>query len=491
MGISFDGQRIRLAFDAAGGEGSIVLKDGDRTLFDGAVGRLSLEVDAASFGVPEALTDLLGQSLPPLSDYSTEAFTPLDLPFIGLATLRFTGSTGRWTEPAVLGSQLLPLPLMAGAIHYAQSVFEGSKVYFVRTDDGLVARTFRNEMNAARMWRSAIALGIPLDKATIQGATGYEAFRALYGELVQRAVSANVEAGLFEGDFAPLDPRDPGFSFRSAPAAVYVRPVLFASGPVLGVKPADHYTFGVYVTPVGKYRADLVLKVERDKPRAWPGGTGAAKAACNYAPTLPMMAALKANKKNPPAGSVWTDLHDDILFLDTDGNVEEMGGANFFVIEAQADGPPTLRTPPALHDDPNADRILPGVTRASVLAIGETMGLDVRVEELPLGELIGKSDADKRQLAVFTTGTAAAIAPVLALNDGGTVHQFAAWDSVHDDARLRAIDADDAPEGSALAAGHRLRELLFRVQLGVLTSDDAALARETADWCHQWSVNAD
>ena len=36
-------------------------------------------------------------------------------------------------------------------------------------------------------------------------------------------------------------------------AALYIRPVLFATGAVMGVKPATEYQFRIFVSPVGPY----------------------------------------------------------------------------------------------------------------------------------------------------------------------------------------------------------------------------------------------
>lgn len=469
MSIEVDGSRISVSLSAPAGGAPLQLKDGERVLWEGTVeDALALELDAGAWNVPAPLTDLLSIKLPGLDAYSTEAFNPLATEFISLATLRVDAKTktGRWVGPAAVSGQMLPLNVMAGTIHYAQSVFEGSKVFFCKRGDGVQARMFRPRRNAARMWRSALHMGIPLDSSVLNGAPATrEAFEDLYLAMVRQAVEANLST-LFGGGFAPLDTTSPDFKWAETPPSVYVRPVLFASGPVLGVKPAEHYTLGIYITPVGKYRADLVLRVETEHPRAFKGGTGAAKAACNYAPTLPMMKALKHNLKHPPEGAVWTDIYDDILFVDGDGLIEEMGGANFFVIRRDGDSI-VMRSPISFDEDSGADTILPGITRSSVLALARLLGMDVRVEDVPLSDLLELSEADARETVVFTTGTAAGIAPVVALLGAGReTWRFAVWDDIDDPNRLRKLSADPAPAGSALDAAKLLRTVLFRVQLG-------------------------
>jgi branched-chain amino acid aminotransferase len=480
MPIEVEGRALSLSLPAPDGGARLSLHDGDQELWSGTVrGGLRLQLDAGEWGVPAPLLDLLSIRLPGLDSYSIDEFAPLATGFLSLATLRLDKVTGRgrWIGPSPVPGQMLPLNVMAGAIHYAQSVFEGCKVFFCRRGDGVQARMFRPRRNAARMWRSALQMGIPLDASEFDGAPMTAAsFEELYLGMVRQAVHANL-GGLFGGAFEPLDTASPDFKWNETPPSVYVRPVLFASGPVLGVKPAEHYTLGMYITPVGKYRADLVLRIERDHPRAFKGGTGAAKASCNYAPTLSMMKALKANKKHPPAGSTWTDIYDDILFVDSEGRIEEMGGANFFVMR-QEGGSISLRSPRSWDEDRSADTILPGITRSSVLALGRLLGLDVRVEDIALTELLELPEDESRRTVVFTTGTAAGIAPVVALLGADRrTWRFAVWDSIDDPLRLRTLPADDAPVGSALDAAKRLRTVLFRVQLG----DEAGLRRVAPD----------
>mgnify|MGYP002632544548 CR=1 FL=1 len=478
MPIQVEGRAISLSLAAPEGGAALSLHDGDREIWSGTVqDALRLRIDGAEWAIPEPLTDLLSIQLPDLDKYTTEAFNPLATGFMSLATLRIDKASGRgrWIGPSAVSGQMLPMNIMAGTIHYAQSVFEGSKVFFCRAGEGVQARMFRPRRNAARMWRSALQMGIPLDLSDLDGtALTAERFEDLYLGMVRQAVHANLGA-LFGHGFEPLDTSSPDFKWNETPPSVYVRPVLFATGPVLGVKPADHYTLGVYITPVGKYRADLVLRIERDHPRAFKGGTGAAKASCNYAPTLPMMKALKANKSHPPAGAVWTDLYDDILFVDADGLIEEMGGANFFVMRQEGDRI-SLRSPVSFDEDPTADTILPGITRSSVLALGRLLGLDVRVEDVALNELLELAPQDARRTVVFTTGTAAGIAPVIALlGPKRETWRFAVWDDIDDPSRLRKLDADPVETSSALEAAHQLRSVLFRVQLG-----DVAGLREVA-----------
>ncbi len=479
MKIQLDGQHLRLSLDAPTAGARVRLTDGDRVLYDGAVSSdLSVSIDGDEWAVPEPVRQLLGQALPPIRAYSPDAFAPLATPYIGLMTLSLdsAGAQGRWSEPAVVRSQLLPITVMAGVLHYAQSVFEGSKVYFRdRGGDGIEGRLFRFRLNARRMWRSAIRMGIPLDESVAGGVRlDRPAFEELYLDLVQRTVQANAKAGLFAGAFRPIDPADPTVNWTVAPPALYVRPVMFATGPVLGVKPANHYTFAVYVTPAGKYRSDLVLKVEDRHPRAWPGGTGAAKASCNYAPTLQLMRELYAKKRTVTPDTPWQEVWDDLLFIDPAHNIEEMGGANFFVLRKDGERL-LLRTPPSMRERGDADTILPGVTRNTIIDLASLLGMDVEVEQIRLRTCMDMDDHRARRTAVFTTGTAAGVAPVVALRHGDKVKRFGVWDDVDSPPRNRVLSADPSPPGSPLHAAKMLRGVLFALQFG-----DEARLRELA-----------
>jgi branched-chain amino acid aminotransferase len=484
MKIKLDGQHLRLSFEAPPSGARVRLTDGARVLYEGAVSEdLSVHIDGEDWEIPEAVQQLLGQALPPIRAYSPDAFAPLATPYIGLMTLALesAGSLGKWSPPAVVRTQMLPVTVMAGVLHYAQSVFEGGKVYFRdRGGEGIEGRLFRFRLNARRMWRSAIRMGIALDESVVSGLRlDRAAFEELYLDLVQRTVKANAKAGLFDGAFKPVDPNDPNVNWTASPPALYVRPVLFATGPVLGVKPANHYTFAVYVTPAGKYRSDLLLKVEDRHPRAWPGGTGAAKAACNYAPTLQLMRELYAKKRTVTPDTPWMEVWDDLLFIDPEHNIEEMGGANFFVLRKDGDRL-LLRTPPSMRERGDADTILPGVTRNTIIDLASLLGMDVEVERIPLRSCMDMDDHRARRTAVFTTGTAAGVAPVVALRHGEKVKRFGVWDAVDSPMRNRVLDADPSPPGSPLHGAKMLRGVLFALQFG----DEARLlewAGEHAD----------
>ena len=171
--------------------------------------------------------------------------------------------------------------------------------------------------------------------------------------------------------------------------SLYVRPVAWGTGPVLGVKPSSSYTFLVFTSPVGPYFKGgvkpLDLKVTNKFHRAAPRGIGNAKAIGNYSASLyPRKLALMEG-------------HDEVIYLNAgDENlVEEVGSANLFSLKGNI-----LRTPRL------AGSILAGVTRDSVLKIAkDILALEVQEVDLTLDDLLDSDEA-------FCTGTAVVVTPI-------------------------------------------------------------------------------
>ena len=154
-----------------------------------------------------------------------------------------------------------------------------------------------------------------------------------------------------------------------------------------------------------------------------------AKAAASY---LSPMAAKWAARR---AG------YDEILLLDREGFVAEGPTCNVFLVDADdgsgggaSDG--ALRTPPER-------RILPGITRASVIALARHDGLTVRETRIRPEELAAAAE-------VFLTSTSARVAPVASV-DGAPVGGGPTGD----------VPVDDAPTGDA-APGPVTRRLRAR-----------------------------
>ena len=165
---------------------------------------------------------------------------------------------GAWDEGEMTTDGNVVLSECAGVIQYAQTVFEGLKAY--ETEDGRLV-TFRPDLNAERIEQSAKRLEIPVFP------------KDRFIDAVKKVVKANE-------DYVP--PYGSG-------ATLYLRPVLFGTNPVIGVKPANEYQFRIFGTPVGPYFKGgvkpLTIKVS-DFDRAAPNGTGNIKAGLNYAMSL-------------------------------------------------------------------------------------------------------------------------------------------------------------------------------------------------------------
>ena len=271
---------------------------------------------------------------------------------------------GKWDEGALTTDANIVINECAGVLQYAQTVFEGLKAY--TTKDGKIV-TFRPDLNAQRMMDSANQLEIP----------PFPAERFL--DAVTQTVKANAA-------FVP--PYGSG-------ASLYIRPYLFGTNPVIGVKPADEYQFRVFTTPVGPYFKGgvkpLTLRVS-DLDRAAPCGTGHIKAGLNYA--MSMHAIVDAHKEG----------YDENLYLDaaTRTKVEETGGANFIFI-----------TKDKKVVTPKSNSILPSITRRSLLQVAKDyLGLEAEEREVYLDELQDFAECG-------LCGTAAVISPVGKIVDHG------------------------------------------------------------------------
>ena len=271
---------------------------------------------------------------------------------------------GAWDEGTLTEDPNIVLNECAGVLQYAQTVFEGMKAY--TTEDGRIV-TFRPDLNAARMADSAKRLEMPVypeDK---------------FVEAIVKTVKANE---------AYVPPYGSG-------ATLYVRPYMFGSNPVIGVKPADEYQFRILTTPVGPYFKGgvkpLTIKIS-DFDRAAPHGTGHIKAGLNYAMSL--HAIVTAHQEG----------YDENMYLDarTRTKVEETGGANFIFITK--DG--TLVTP-------KSGSILPSITRRSLMYVAkEYLGLEAEEREIHLDEVKDFAECG-------LCGTAAVISPVGKIVDHG------------------------------------------------------------------------
>ncbi|HBM99540.1 MAG TPA: branched chain amino acid aminotransferase [Ruminococcus sp.] len=271
---------------------------------------------------------------------------------------------GNWDEGTMTTDATVTISECAGVLQYAQTCFEGMKAY--TTCDGRIV-VFRPDLNAQRMEDSCKRLEMPVypqDK---------------FVEAVCKVVKAN-------SDFVP--PYGTG-------ATLYLRPYMFGSSAVIGVKPAQEYQFRAFATPVGPYfkggAKPITIKVS-DFDRAAPHGTGNVKAGLNYAMSL--HAIVTAHNEG----------FDENMYLDpcTRTKVEETGGANFLFVTK--DGKVVT---------PKSDSILPSITRRSLMYVAEHyLGLEVEQREVYFDELKDFAECG-------LCGTAAVISPVGKIYDHG------------------------------------------------------------------------
>ena len=273
---------------------------------------------------------------------------------------------GKWDDGELSTDSNVTINESAGILQYCQEVFEGLKAY--RTKEGHIV-TFRPDLNAKRMYDSAKRLEMP----------PFPEERFI--EAVDKVVLANE---------AWVPPFGSG-------ATLYIRPYMFASSPVIGVKPAADYQFRMFTTPVGPYfkgGAKPITITVSDFDRAAPRGTGHIKAGLNYAMSIhPLMEAHRNG-------------FDENMYLDaaTRTYVEETGGANFIFI-----------TKDKKVVTPKSNSILPSITRRSLLYVAEHY-LGLKTEERPVA-----FDEVKDFAEVGLCGTAAVISPVGRICRGETV----------------------------------------------------------------------
>ncbi len=267
-----------------------------------------------------------------------------------------------WHSPRIVPYAPFILDPAAVVLHYGQEVFEGHKAY--RHPDNRIA-LFRARDNLKRMHQSCEQLCIPEFPA----------------DLVYAGMKKLVRV---DQNWIP-----------SAPGtSLYVRPTIIATEAFLGVRPAHEYIFYIITGPVGAYYPEgfnpVTILVETNYVRAAPGGLGQAKTSGNYA------ASLKAQVEAHAKGFT------QVLWLDAVERrwVEEVGTMNIcFKFKDE------LVTPPL------AGTILPGITRASILAMCREMGLVVNERPVSIDEVIDKAKSGELEEA-FGVGTAAVVSPV-------------------------------------------------------------------------------
>ncbi|XP_015080902.1 branched-chain-amino-acid aminotransferase 2, chloroplastic-like isoform X1 [Solanum pennellii] len=263
---------------------------------------------------------------------------------------------GNFEQGQLNGYDNIQLSPSAGVLNYGQGLFEGTKAY--RQDNGGLS-LFRPRENAIRMQIGAERMCMPYPST-------------------DQFVDAVKQTALANKRWIP----PPG------KGSLYIRPLLYGSGSILGLAPAPEYTFLVYACPVGNYFKEgttpLNLYVDEEFHRASRGGAGGVKSITNYAPVL--RAIRNARERG----------FSDVLYLDSVNKkyIEEVSSCNIFLVKGKV-----ISTPIA------CGTILEGVTRKSIMEIAIDLGYQVEERLIEADELISADE-------VFCTGTAVGVAPV-------------------------------------------------------------------------------
>lgn len=278
---------------------------------------------------------------------------------------------GQWQQPQIKPYAPLTLEPSASVFHYGQAIFEGMKAY--KDDDGDIF-LFRPEQNYKRMNLSAVRLAIP-----------------------------EFPEHWFDEGLKTLLKIDKDWIKQGFGNSLYIRPFIIATAPGVMASPSKEYYFIIITSPVQSYYGgDVKVKIADYYSRAANGGFGAAKAAGNYAGQFyPTQLAIEEGYQQ----IIWTDdaTHE---FL------EEAGTMNLF-----------FRINDTLITCPTSDRILDGVTRKSVLAVAEKLGIKTEVRPVKVQELLDAAEKGTLQ-EIFGSGTAAVISPISGFGYKGKDYTF-------------------------------------------------------------------
>ncbi|GIV34279.1 MAG: branched-chain-amino-acid transaminase 1 [Chitinophagales bacterium] len=281
---------------------------------------------------------------------------------------------GEWKNTQIIPYGDLSVSPSSLALHYGQIVFEGMKAFRMR--DGRIS-VFRIKKHLERLNRS-----------------------------LERMCMPQVSEELFVSAIHKLIETDRQWVPEQEQAALYLRPLIFASEPKLGVKISEQYKFLILASPAGAfYPKPLRVKVETRYVRAAEGGTGFVKCAGNYGGAFyPTYLA----KQEGYDQVLWTDAHEH-RFLDESGTMNLM-----FVVDGQ------LLTPPL------SSTILDGVTRDSILQLARDMQFPCSEQKISIQE-IEQALHEGRVTEAFGTGTAAVVAPIKVIGIAGKDYTLPDW----------------------------------------------------------------
>lgn len=286
--------------------------------------------------------------------------------------LKMTYKDGSWGEPELTEGNHFNIHIGATALHYGQSCFEGLKA-FAHEDDSVYI--FRPDENAKRLQSSCERLMMPPPP--------HDVFKAACNSVVRDNIAYVPPYG--------------------SNGALYLRPLLFGSGPRIGLQPADEYTLIIMVLPVADYyegglSSPVDALIIEDFDRAAPRGVGHVKVAGNYAADL--LPNMQTKKKGYPIG----------LYLDaaSQTTIEEFSTSNFVGIDNKN----------KKYITPESPSVLPSITNKSLMTIAEEEGLKVERRDIEIEELETFDE-------VLACGTAVVLTPIGSVTrENGDVYKY-------------------------------------------------------------------
>ena len=279
---------------------------------------------------------------------------------------------GEWKNAEIKPYQPLLLDPSLAALHYGQAIFEGIKAY-------------KNEAGEVSVFR-------PMDN--------FKRFNIS----AERMQMPQVPEEIFMEGMRMLIELDKNWIPQQEDHSLYIRPFMFSSDQMIGVRPSEKYKFMIILSPTGPYyNTPMRIYVEEHYVRAVPGGVGYAKAAGNYGGA--MYATAQAKLKG----------YDQVLWTDAFEHkyVQECGTMNVFFIIGNT----------AITPDLKEGTILAGVTRDSTMVMLRDMGFNVEERHLNIDDVIAAYNAGILY-EVFGTGTAATISMIKELRYKDFVMEF-------------------------------------------------------------------
>lgn len=279
---------------------------------------------------------------------------------------------GEWKNFEILPYGPISMSPAISALHYGQAIFEGMKAY--TQPDGSVS-VFRADKNFARLNKSAA-----------------------------RMAMATIPEDVFMQGIAALINIDKAWVPSEENYSLYLRPVMFATDPVLGVRPSSSYKFVILANPSAPYYSNpLRVKIETHYTRSDNGGVGAAKTAGNY--SRAMLPTVEAQAQGFDQ-LIWTDAKENKY-------VEESGAANLmFIIDGKIVTPEVRET------------ILDGVTRDTIILLAKSMGITVEERRVAISEVL-EAIENGTLTEAFAVGTAATVTQISEISYEGKNHILA------------------------------------------------------------------